>query len=76
MQKPLEELEKLVNAVREKREAERRKPRFELGNDSPAPNQMVVSSTTMSSPVVTIAPRERKKQIDSNQVFSLVSDRL
>ena len=71
LQKPLDELEKLVNTVREKREADRRKPRVEVGNDSPAPTQVVVSSTTVSSPVVVIALRERKRQTPSR--FSLSS---
>jgi hypothetical protein len=45
----LEELEKIVNTLREKREGEKRKFRTELGNDSPAPlsnPSAVVSSST------------------------------
>lgn len=72
LQKPLDELEKLVSAVREKREADRRKPRVEVGNDSPAPTQMVVSSTTISSPAVVITLRERKRQIPSRSSLSSV----
>jgi Mg-chelatase subunit ChlI len=59
--KPLEELEKFVNTLREKREGERRKLRIELGNDSPAPQQMVPisnPSTVAASSTPTIVQSE------------------
>ncbi|CAF4194089.1 unnamed protein product, partial [Adineta steineri] len=49
--KPLDELEKIVNSIREKRENERRKFRPDFGNDSPAPQQTIqtnISSTGVS----------------------------
>jgi hypothetical protein len=47
----LDELEKIINTLREKREDEKRKLRPEYGNDSPAPQQIV----PISNPSIAIA---------------------
>lgn len=57
----MEELEKIVNTLREKRENEKRKLRPEFGNDSPAPMTVTASATPIlvqsevPPPVVTIS---------------------
>ncbi|CAF3242976.1 unnamed protein product [Rotaria sp. Silwood2] len=56
--KSLDELEKIVNTIREKREDERKKLRpdtnqqTELGNDSPLPQQQQIAQNSISSTVV------------------------
>ncbi|CAF3023239.1 unnamed protein product [Rotaria sp. Silwood2] len=51
--KPLDELEKIVNSFREKREDERKKLRPELGNDSPA--QQPIIQNSMPSTVISFS---------------------
>lgn len=49
----MDELEKIVNGLREKRETEKRKFRPELGNDSPAPSQFAsITVTTCATPTL------------------------
>ena len=49
----MDELEKIVNTLREKRETEKRKLRPELGNDSPAPSQFAsITVTAFATPTL------------------------
>jgi hypothetical protein len=65
----LDELEKLVNSIREKREDDRKKlrseliPQIELGNDSPSQQiaQNSISSTVINTTTINVIQQDSKK---------------
>lgn len=67
LKRGLDELEKLVNSIREKREDERRKlrpeiiPQKELGNDSPS--QPIVQTSVSSTVINTTNAQEDGKEL-------------